>query len=155
MAKRTRKILVGADEIRWTRRGGYFESHAAVRIAVAIPARNEAERLGDCLASLAGQRQAFGDPPFPEPFGVVVFLNGCNDRSFDIAAQMAPLLPYPIRILDGDLPLSFNHAGGARHVAMALAADWIEELDGDVGYILTTDADSRPSKTWIADTMLA
>jgi cellulose synthase/poly-beta-1,6-N-acetylglucosamine synthase-like glycosyltransferase len=154
MAKRTRKIL-GADEIRWRRRRGSFESHAVVRIAVAIPARNEAERLGDCLASLAAQRQAFGDPPFPEPFGVVVFLNGCNDRSFDIAAQMAPLLPYPIRILDGDLPPGFNHAWGARHVAMALAADWIEELDGDVGYILTTDADSRPSKTWIADTMSA
>ena len=149
------KISAEADDIKWRRRAGCFEAQAVSRIGIAIPARDEAERIGDCLASLATQRNALGDGLLSEPFFVVVFLNGCNDGSFDIAAQMAPRLPYPLRIFDGDLPPNLNHAGGARHVAMALAADWIEEAGGGSGYILTTDADSRPSPTWIADTLAA
>jgi cellulose synthase/poly-beta-1,6-N-acetylglucosamine synthase-like glycosyltransferase len=152
MEKRTLKTSV---DIKWRRRAGFFASKAVGRIAIAIPARDETERIGDCLASLAAQREALGEGFISGPFCVVVFLNGCNDCSFDIAAQMAPLLPYPLRIFDGDLPPNLNHAGGARHVAMALAADWIEEAGGGSGYILTTDADSRASPTWIADTMAA
>jgi hypothetical protein len=147
------ETILGADDIRWKRRGGCFEAQAASRVVVAVPARNEAERIGDCLASLVAQCDASRDSPLSEPFGVVVFLNGCSDGSFDIAAAMAPLLPYPIRILDGELPPGLNHAGGARRVVMDLAANWIDELGGGLGYILTTDADSRASPTWIADTM--
>ena len=77
---------------------------------------------------------------------MAVFINGCNDCSFDIAAQMAPLLPYPLRIVEGDLKPGFSHAGGARRVVMDLAAAWIEEIGGGQGYILTTDADSRPNE---------
>ena len=77
-------------DMKWRRRAGCFESKAVGRIAIAIPARNEADRIGDCLASLAAQRDALGDGLISEPFGVVVFLNGCNDSSFDIATSMAP-----------------------------------------------------------------
>ena len=81
------KISAEADDIKWRRRAGCFEPKAVSRIGIAIPARDEAERIGDCLASLAAQRDALGDGLISEPFGVVVFLNGCNDCSFDVAAS--------------------------------------------------------------------
>src|ERR1700738_1867703 len=52
-------------------------------IIVAVPARNEAERIERCLAALANQRDLNGTP-FPDGrVGVLVLLNNCTDQSFE------------------------------------------------------------------------
>jgi hypothetical protein len=144
----------GAEDCCWRERRRCFTTDAGCGAVVAIPARNEAECIGACLTAL-GRQVAASAGAAPPPFGVVLFLNGCSDESFDIACGVARQLPFPFRIIDADLPPTLNHAGGARRIAMDLAAGWIDESGLPAGYILTTDADSRVSPTWIAENMAA
>lgn len=66
-------------------------------IVVAIPALNEAERIGACLAALARQR----DTPLPE---VVVLLNNCIDEPEAVVHQFALTAPMRVHAVDRSLP---------------------------------------------------
>lgn len=106
---------------------------APPRIAVAIPARNEAALLGRCLDALAAQVDA-------GPFTVVVFANNCTDDTADIARQPRAI---DVRVIEQTTPAHQRGAGFARRAAMAIA--------GEIGDILlTTDADCLPDPDWIA-----
>jgi Glycosyl transferase family 2 len=143
---------MGEGEL-WRERRRVFSGEAGCGVVVAIPACNEADRIGASLAALAEQIAPVAT--LAPCFGVVIFLNGCSDASFDIACGMADSLPFPLRIVDGDLADGLSHAGGARRIAMDLAADWIDGLGRGQGYVLTTDADSRVSQDWVAETVAA
>ena len=58
----------------------------APRIVVAIPAKDEADRIGDCLRGLARQSR--------QPDLVLLLANNCTDATAVIATGLAPLLPY-------------------------------------------------------------
>lgn len=109
----------------------------ASRLIVAIPARNEAERIGPCLIALNQQIQP--------PDGVVLLLNNCTDATETIARCMAPALGYHLEVIGADLPADHANAGHARRMAMALAAD----RAGPDGVLLTTDADSVVPPDWV------
>lgn len=113
-------------------------------VVVAIPARDEEERIGPCLAALARQRGAACDD-------VVLLLNNCTDASADVARACAGALPFRVHVAERVFPPELAHAGTARSAAMAVAA----ELAGPEGLLLTTDADGAADRDWIANTLAA
>jgi hypothetical protein len=121
----------------------------AVSTVVAIPVKDEAERLPACLSALAEQVDRKGQPLLSGSFGVLIFANNCRDGSAALARSLAQSLPFPLRVVEGWLPPDRAHAGGARRAAMDLAAAWLAEGHGDDGVILTTDADSRVFPDWV------
>lgn len=120
-------------------------SDAAARpVLVAIPARNEAEELPDCLSSLAAQH---GKPVN----SAVVCLNDCTDDSAGVIRRLARDLPFPVHALEVALPPDRACAGLARRMAMERAA----ALAGAEGILLTTDADTRVPPDWVAANLAA
>jgi cellulose synthase/poly-beta-1,6-N-acetylglucosamine synthase-like glycosyltransferase len=119
------------------------------RAIIAIPARDEAERLAGCIRALVGQTDAAGLPLSGQAFGVLVFANNCSDDSARIARAAARGAPFETRVVEARLPPEVSHAGGARRAAMESAAAWLGETSPG-GVILTTDADSMVAADWVS-----
>jgi GT2 family glycosyltransferase len=105
---------------------------------VAIPVRDEAERIGSCLTALNRQTRV--------PDAVVLMLNNCTDQTETIARAMVPDLRFRLDLISRNLPPPLANAGHARGFAMATAA----EQAGPSGALLTTDADSIAPPDWVA-----
>ena len=120
---------------------------AAIRptAVVAVPVRNEAERIRACLAAIDAQ-VGLG----PGSLGLVVFLNNCTDGTDAIVADLVPGLSIPVRVIAEDF--SGAHAGWARRRAMDAASAWLGE---GRGAILSTDADTRVPPDWVARNLAA
>lgn len=112
---------------------------------VAVPVRNEAERIAACLRAVDAQANLA-----PGALGVVLFLNNCTDGTEAIVADLVPSLSVPVRVMTEDF--AGAHAGWARRRAMDAAAAWLGEGGG---VILSTDADSRVPPNWVARTLAA
>jgi glycosyltransferase involved in cell wall biosynthesis len=107
--------------------------------AIAIPARDEAERLGACLAALARQRNMVRTDGV-----IVVFANNCTDDTPAIAR--AGERTWPVTVIEHASPAGIGSAGEARSAAMRYA----RQLVRDDGILLTTDADAIADNDWIA-----
>jgi hypothetical protein len=105
--------------------------------AIAIPARNEADRIGACLAALAHQRDVV-----PEEGAIVVLANGCTDATAAIARAQA----CPVHVIEHSWQSGTGSAGEARRLAM----DHARQLVRDDAILLTTDADAIADDTWVA-----
>ncbi|AWN40664.1 glycosyltransferase [Methylobacterium durans] len=114
-----------------------------LRAVVAIPARDEVERIGSCLQALAVQTGITAGG-----YGVLLFLNNCRDGTDRLVEALRPALPFPLRVIRRDLAQAT--AGSARRAAMEAAASWLESEGEGEGVILTTDADSRVGPDWVA-----
>ena len=117
---------------------------------VAIPAHDEADRIGACLAALAMQRDALGAPMPTGSFDVLILANNCRDATAAHARAFADVAPFPLHVVECRLPPSEAHAGGARRAAMDRAAELLSTGPSRDGAILTTDADSRAQPTWVS-----
>ncbi len=115
-----------------------------MKLVVAIPAYNEAERLPACLAALSRQRDA-------PAFEVVVLLNNCHDGSAAIVRRFAADAPMAVHAIDRTLPPHRAFAGTARRLAMLHAA----RIAGPDGLLLTTDADAEAPPDWLAANLRA
>jgi hypothetical protein len=122
---------------------------------VAIPVRDEQERLPACLRALAHQRDRLGRPIPPRLVRVVVFANNCTDQSASVVRVLAECWSLHIRVVEARLPPEAAHAGAARRAAMDLAEAWLVEGGDRDGVILTTDADSQVAPNWIAANLAA
>ena len=111
---------------------------------VAIPAMNEAERIGLCLEAVLDQRQLDGAAPLAKRWVVAVFANNCADGTAAIARGFGDR----VLVVEAALAAADSHAGGARSRAMEHAAFLLGA--GSRGLICTTDADSRPRPDWLA-----
>ena len=120
---------------------------------VAIPAHDEAERIGACLAALAMQRDGRGIPLPTGSFSVLVLANNCRDATAELCRSFAAVAPFPLHVVECRLAPDEAHAGGARRRAMDAAADLLAQDSTRSGVILTTDADSRVGPTWVASTL--
>jgi hypothetical protein len=80
---------------------------------VAIPARDEADRIGPCLIALNEQIQ--------RPDAVVLMLNNCSDGTGTIAQDLGPGLGFRLEVISLDLPAAQANAGNARRMAMEIA----------------------------------
>ena len=112
-------------------------------IVVAIPARDEADRIGLCLAALHRQRV--------RPDTVLLLLNNCTDTTATVSRAMAPGLGFRLVVVIRRLPPPRATAGHARRLAMTFAAAHA----GRNGILLTTDADTVPPPDWIARNLAA
>jgi hypothetical protein len=128
---------------------GYERSSSAI---IAIPARNEAERIERCLAAIAVQRTRCGTPIAQRAFEVLVLANNCTDATAEIARRVARRLPLSLSVIESTLPGHSATAGGARRMVMNQAAKRLR-VSHEEGIILTTDADSTVSPTWFANNM--
>ena len=100
------------------------------RLGVVIPARDEEERIGACLASVV--RAAAG---VPQPVDIVVVADGCLDRTVAVARSFRG-----VRVLEIESSnVGAARAAGARAV-LARGADWLAN----------TDADSTVPQNWLA-----
>ena len=106
-------------------------------VVVAIPAKDEAERIVACLLGLARQTC--------RPHAVVVLANNCSDGTPAIASDMATALPYRLHVECNDFPMMHANAGQARRLAMDLS----EQRVRPDGVLLTTDADAVAGPDWI------
>ena len=120
---------------------------------VAIPASNEAGRLGACLAALAAQRDGRGMPLRSGSFAILVFANNCSDGTEDVALDLAEACPHPVIVVSETLSPEHANAGWARKRAMDLAAARLSKAGHEGGMLLTTDADSCVSPTWFSATL--
>jgi cellulose synthase/poly-beta-1,6-N-acetylglucosamine synthase-like glycosyltransferase len=121
-----------------------------MRVIVAIPAKDEAVLLPECLHALCKQRDKQGRPASRDTFGIVVFANNCSDDTAEVARFAARHAPHDIRVVEARMPPCEAHAGGARRAAMDLAESWLRELKSYDGVIMTTDADSRVAPDWVS-----
>jgi cellulose synthase/poly-beta-1,6-N-acetylglucosamine synthase-like glycosyltransferase len=122
---------------------------------VAIPVRDEEERLPACLRALAQQRDQRGQPIPPTLVRIVVFANNCTDQSASLARRLGEYLSLDVRVVEASFPPAAAHAGNARRASMDIAEAWLEEGGESGGVIMTTDADSQVSPNWIAENLVA
>ena len=117
---------------------------------IAIPVRNEAERIARCLTAIDRQTGLA-----PGRLGLVLFLNNCTDDTARIVAEQVPTLSIPVRVIERSY--AGAHAGWARRAAMDAASAWLEG-EGSApapATILTTDADSIVPPDWVAGNLAA
>ncbi|MFO3705094.1 glycosyltransferase [Xanthomonas codiaei] len=102
-------------------------------IAVIIPAHNEAECMGACLASVF---RAASHPELDEPVEVIVAVDRCTDATAELALRLGA------RVVDVPAPGGVGIArAAAASQAIALGADWLA----------VTDADSRVPSDWLLE----
>ena len=106
--------------------------------AVAIPVRDEEDQIGGCLAALLGQSEL--------PDHIVLLINNTTDRTVAVARAMAATARPAIHLIERELLGPEANAGTARRLAMDAAA----ALIGPRGALLTTDADGRVPRHWVA-----
>ena len=106
-------------------------------IVVAIPARNEADRIQACLVALSQQQHP--------PHAVLLLLNNCSDTTASIAQSLSSNLRFDLHSVSHTFPSAQANAGQARRMAMALAA----KRAGPDGILLTTDADTIVPPDWV------
>ena len=104
-------------------------------VVVAIPVRDEANRIGGCLRALARQSVPADH--------VVLLLNNCTDGTAEVVKAL-PRAPHRLHLIECSLDPSSASAGVARGLAMKYAAALIRK-----GAILTTDADAEVPDNWV------
>jgi hypothetical protein len=109
-----------------------------MRIAVAIPACDEANRIVACVGRLLHQTGRGPDV-------VVVLANNCRDATADRLREAFGADPR-LDLRAVSLPAPYAHVGWARRLAMDAAAD---ALRGPDDVLLTTDADTRVASDWV------
>jgi hypothetical protein len=112
--------------------------------AVAIPARNESERIAACLEALDSQSCARLD-------AIVLLVNNSTDDTARIARSVRMQPQTSLHVLERTLPPEQATAGHARRQAMEAAAASV----GPQGVLLTTDADGLVDPDWLAANLAA
>ncbi len=112
-------------------------------IVVAIPVRDEAALIGDCLRALALQGGAAAD--------ILLLVNNSRDGTAVLARAACPTLPCRVHVVEHEFPPEQATAGHARRLAVQLACD----LTRPGGIVATTDADGCVAPDWLAATLAA
>ena len=106
---------------------------------VVVPARDEQDRIGTCLAALAAQTVG------RHRFETILVADACRDRTEQVARETARQLGLKLTILQGP----GKGSGPARKLGMDAAAERLRALGLPRGLIATTDADSEPAPDWV------
>jgi hypothetical protein len=112
------------------------------RVAIAVPARDEAERIAACLRKLTSL-EVDGRVASVE---IVVLANNCADATARIAGTFDPRC----KAIAMDLPPERAHAGWARRMALDAAAN---RLRADTDVLMSTDADTLVASDWLVRTL--
>ncbi len=95
-------------------------------ISVIIPARNEAENIGRCLAGLVNQQ-------FPLPYEVIVVDDGSTDDTPKIVAEYTARYPHLVRVIGGgSLPAGWvGKCHACQQGSDVAQGEWLLFLDAD------------------------
>ena len=104
-------------------------------IVVAIPVKNEEDKIGACLNALAAQTRKFDR--------LVLLLNNCTDATFQICNYFRAQHT-GVEIYQAQLHGHLASAGEARRLAFQHACP-----PGAEAIVMTTDADAVPGRSWI------
>lgn len=116
---------------------------------VAVPARNEAERLPNLLKALDRQEPWSA---LKLPLLVVLVINNTTDGSASIVRQVSDSLSnIALHVTEATFASNIAHVGSARRLAM----DTAMQLISGEGVILTTDADAIPANDWVLQNLRA
>ncbi len=107
-----------------------------VKVAIIIPARNEAARIGACLHALAAQDLTDA--------AVMLVANNCGDGTGPVARACAAALDINLIVLDCTLPVGHGVGTARRLGCDAALAAW-----PDAEALLCTDADCLTAPDWI------
>ena len=107
-------------------------------VVIAIPVRDEAALIGDCLRALALQQDAARAE-------ILLLVNNSSDDTAGIARALQPTLPCRLHVLEHRFPAGQASAGHARRLAMARGA----RLADPGGVVITTDADGAVAPDWL------
>ncbi len=114
----------------------------SVEAVVVVPARDEEERIGTCLAALAGQVEID-----PGAYEVIVVLDLCLDGTAAAVEEARARFPdLTVHVIDGP----GRGAGAARAAGMDVGCARLEALGRTGGLLASTDADSRVAVDWLA-----
>ncbi len=112
---------------------------------VAVPARNEQQRLPLLLEALA--RQTW-QTKTQKRLRVIVVANNCVDGTGRVALDTARTLPsLTLELIEIEFPPACAHVGSARRLAMEEAVAKV--APSGCGVVLTTDADAVPEAEWV------
>lgn len=112
--------------------------------AVVVPAHDEADLVGRCVASLAvAARRAHGDGL---DVSVTLVLDACTDGTGERALAAAAHAGLTLEVLE----VGARTVGLAREAGVAAARGRLALPDEDV-WLLHTDADSRVPPGWVVD----
>ncbi len=106
---------------------------------VVVPARDEQDRIGNCLEALAAQTVGLS------AFETILVADDCRDRTEQVARETAQRLGLSLTIMHGP----GEGSGPARGLGMDAAAERLRALGLPRGLIATTDADSEPAPDWL------
>jgi cellulose synthase/poly-beta-1,6-N-acetylglucosamine synthase-like glycosyltransferase len=108
-------------------------------VGVVIPARDEEERIGECLDALRAAADRVEERA--DRVTVVVVADSCRDATAAIARSL-------LRGWGAVVEVDVGRAGAAR---AAGAAAYLEQLDGplETAWLASTDADTVVAETWI------
>ncbi len=127
---------------KWFRKLRPFQTQGldpATRFSIIIPARNEAENIGNCLQDLLSQN-------YPAHLVEIIVI---NDHSTDDTAAIVQSLireyPQQIQLIDLEEKLRGQEMNAYKKKAIEIA---IGESRGE--WIVTTDADCRLPNQWLA-----
>jgi Glycosyl transferase family 2 len=110
---------------------------------VAVPVRDEAQRLPALIEALARQTWISRTGRI---LPVVLVLNNCHDDSARVLKKLSARLPrLALSVIDIHFPDDCAHVGSARRLAM----DEALIKAGCNSVVLTTDADAVPALNWI------
>lgn len=107
-------------------------------LVVAIPVRDEAALIGDCLRALALQQGSCRAD-------ILLLVNNSRDATAEIARGLQPTLPCTVHVVEHNFPAHQATAGHARRLAMHQAAMLVQPG----GVVLTTDADGCVAPDWL------
>jgi glycosyltransferase involved in cell wall biosynthesis len=114
---------------------------AEVRAVVVVPAHDEEERIGRCLAALAGQVEVGA-----AEFEAIVVIDACTDGTEAAVEAVRRSAPFALHAIPGP----GQGAGPARATGMDVACARLAGLGRDRGLLASTDADSTVAPDWIA-----
>lgn len=121
---------------------------------VCVPARDEVRRLPRLIRSLAVQ-DGFSAAV---PLRLVIVANNCGDGTADAVRAMAAggeAEPLAIRLVEARLAPGEAHVGTARRMALDAGGAWLDTDGCPDGILLTTDADARVPRSWVAANLRA
>lgn len=108
--------------------------------AIAIPARNEEQRIIGCIKACRDAMARVNKS------GVIaVLVNNSDDQTLNHVQNFRQTTGIPIVVRAVTFDRDNAHAGSARRAALNLA----RSLVSDDGFLLTTDADSQPTLPWV------
>jgi glucosyl-3-phosphoglycerate synthase len=111
-----------------------------LQAVIVVPARDEAQHIGRCVAALGAQRGVASDA-----YEIVVVLDRCTDDTRAAAAAAARAIAPAVQIVDGPAP----GVGAARRHGMDLACARLLEAGNPGGLIASTDADTVVAGDWL------